>query len=277
MRSNDAGSGSPRRQRVHPQEGYPGRQRDPLPTRVQGLPELPPAYAAVVDAGLADLDLALPSDARAAIDGHVRLLLAWNAAINLTAIRDPVEIARLHVLDSLAAVPLVRRLGAERLLDLGSGGGFPGWPLAVAVPAPALLVDSVAKKVRFLGTVAAALDRPEVGVEAARAEALAADPRHRERWPLVTARAVASLAELVELAFPLLEQGGALLAWKRGELDHELAAAAPPIEALGGGRIEVEEVRVGGLDGHRLVAVRKDGRTSAGWPRDPATRRRRPW
>jgi 16S rRNA (guanine527-N7)-methyltransferase len=277
VRSNDAGSGSPRRQRVHPQEGYPGRQRDPLPTRVSGLPELPTTYAAALDAGLRELGLALPPDARAALDGHVRLLLAWNAAINLTAIRDPADVARLHVLDSLAAVAVVRRLGAGRLLDLGSGGGFPGWPLAVAVPAEALLVDSVGKKARFLETVAAALGRTDVAVAATRAEALAEDPRHREAWPLVTARAVSSLAELVELGFPLLRSGGTLLAWKRGELDAELAAAGPAIEALGSGEVDVHDVRVRGLEGHRLVAVRKRGRTPEGWPRDPATRRRRPW
>ena len=82
----------------------------------------------------AGLGIELPASARGAIDGHVRLLLAWNVAINLTAIRDPVEVARRHVLDSLAAVPAppARR---SAFVDIGSGGGFPGIPLAAALPA----------------------------------------------------------------------------------------------------------------------------------------------
>ena len=82
--------------------------REPLPTRVSDTPELPAAYHAVLDAGLPLLGAPLPDGARAIIDGHMRLLLAWTAAVNLTAIRDPEEAARLHVLDSLAALPLLR-------------------------------------------------------------------------------------------------------------------------------------------------------------------------
>jgi 16S rRNA (guanine527-N7)-methyltransferase len=120
------------------------RPRDPLPTRVQDLAPLPPGYGRVLDAGLGALNLELGTGQRAAIDAHIRLLLAWTAAINLTAVRDPEEVARLHVLDSLAAVSLLRDRDAAQLLDLGSGGGFPGLPLAVALPAErALLVDSV--------------------------------------------------------------------------------------------------------------------------------------
>ena len=106
----------------------------------------------------------------------------------------------------------------RRFLDLGSGGGYPGLPLALALPAErALLVDSIAKKAAFLEVaVAAAGVAGRVEIAAARAESLAADRRHRERWPAVTVRAVASLAELVELAFPLLAPGGVLVAWKRG-------------------------------------------------------------
>src|SRR5262249_44493498 len=114
-------------------------------------------------------------------------------AINLTAIREPSEVATAHVLDSLVAVPVLRGTGTHELLDLGSGGGYPGIPLAAALPADgALLVDSIAKKIGFLRTVVEATGLGgTVGVEASRAEALARDARHREAWPAVTARAVA--------------------------------------------------------------------------------------
>lgn len=275
---DDDGSGTrPRHRDSH--GSRQSRGHEPLPSRVEGLPFLPPSYAAAVDDGMRDLGLSLDPTVVEAIAGHVRLLLAWTASINLTAVRDPAEAARLHVVDSLAAVPLLRAAGIDRFVDLGSGGGFPGIPLAIALPARhALLVDSVAKKARFLGITAAALGVDDrVHVAAARAEALAGDPGQRERWPAVTARAVAPLAELVELAFPLLQTGGLLVAWKRGDIDPELAAAERAAAAAGGATFQVVDPRVTSLPRHVLVVVTKRGRTDARFPRDPAERRRRPW
>jgi 16S rRNA (guanine527-N7)-methyltransferase len=240
---------------------------------------LPRAYHAAVDDGLEQLRLDLPSAVREAIDGHVRLLLAWTVAINLTAVRDPVTVARLHVVDSLTAVPLLRERGVTRFVDLGSGGGFPGLPIALALPAErALLVESIGKKARFLGAAAAAVgaaDRVEVATT--RSEPLARRAEHRERWEAVTARAVGSLGDLVELAFPLLAVGGRLVAWKRGALGRELGAARRAVPALGGGRLDVLDAGVAELGGHVLVVVDKTGATDPRFPRDPAERRRRPW
>ena len=152
--SDDAGSdgGASRR----PEEGVVTRDREPLPTRVRDLPRLPAAYDERLSAGIATLGIDLTPEARAAIDDHLRLLLAWTEAINLTSIREPVAAATLHVLDSLAPVALLRDLGAGRLLDLGSGGGYPGIPLAAAIPADAVLVESTIKKARFLEVAVAA-------------------------------------------------------------------------------------------------------------------------
>ena len=263
---------------MQPQEGALDRPRDPLPTRVQDLPPLPDEYAGVLDDGIRELGIDLPEDARAVIDAHVRLLLAWTVAINLTAIRDPAEVARLHVLDSLAAVPHLRQRGVGRVLDLGSGGGFPGLPLAAALGADrALLVDSVGKKVQFLRTVikATGLER-RVAAEADRAEAVARDPRDREAWPAVTARAVTSLAELVELGLSLVAPGGVLVAWKRGPVQEELDNAAGALRALRADRVEVIPAGLSGLDGHCLVVVPRGGPIDVRFPRDPAERRRRP-
>ncbi|HET9520160.1 MAG TPA: 16S rRNA (guanine(527)-N(7))-methyltransferase RsmG [Candidatus Limnocylindrales bacterium] len=221
----------------------------------------------------------LTRDARAAIDGHVRLLVAWNVAINLTAIRDPAGIALRHVVDSLTAVPLVVERGIDGLLDLGSGGGFPGVPLAAALPLRRVaLVESIRKKAGFLQTATVATGlAPRTSVLASRAEQLAEDRGHRGAWPAVTARAVGTLADLCELAVPLLRVGGCLVAWKRGPIDAELVAARRAVVALGGGEIEVRDVTVPGLEGHHLVTVTKDGQTPPEFPRDPAARRRRPW
>ena len=217
--------------------------------------------------------------ARTLIEAHLRLLLVWNGAINLTAITDPAAIARLHVADSLAALPLLRGLPQATVLDLGSGGGFPGLALAAVLPAARFtLVESVGKKAAFLATSSAALGfGPRVHVVAARAEALAPGA-----WDVVTARAVGSLAELIELALPLLAPGGHLLAWKRGDLGEELAAGGRAAATLGGSRpaFHLHPPRLAaatGMVGHGIVVVRKDAPTPAGYPRDRAARGRRPW
>jgi 16S rRNA (guanine527-N7)-methyltransferase len=257
------------------------RRREPLPTRVQDTPGLPAAYADALDAGLGDLGLELDAAARTAIEGHVRLLLAWTAAINLTAIREPAAVARGHVIDSLSALPVISARSPRRLLDIGSGGGFPGLPLAAALgDADVTLLEPVGKKARFLSTVATATGLAHrVTVDAHRAEEVARDPDGRGRWDLVSARAVASTADLVELAFPLLAPSGALVAWKRGDLAAELEATRHAIDALGGGTLDVVDVDVRGLDGHRLVIATRGGRGTVpeAYPRDPGQRRRRPW
>lgn len=273
--------------RVSDGVGGGAHEREPLPTRSSPLPPLPPAFDAALREGLDALGLVLPAPTVAALGAHARLLLAWNAAINLTAIREPAGVARGHLVDSLAALPLLRERGVDRFVDIGTGGGFPGLPLAVALPASrALLVDSIGKKVRFTATAVADLEAAgalapgAVEARAARAETLAAEPAHRERWPAVLARAVSALPELAELAFPLLRPGGILVAWKREPLGDELAGTRSLLRALGGGRIEVRPGDAGGavagLEDHRLVVVEKAGPTPARFPRPPAERRRGP-
>ena len=255
------------------------RPREPLPTRVEDTPELPIEFGAALEGGLEALRLTLSPAVRAAIDGHVRLLLAWTEAINLTGIREPASVAVAHVVDSLTGAAILRERGIDRFIDLGSGGGYPGLPLAAALPAArALLLEPVAKRAAFLSVVASATGLAgTVEAAAVRAEALAVNGRHRGRWPGVTVRAVAGLAELIELAFPLLEPGGSLVAWKSGDLETESAAAERAIDALGGGSLEVRPVAVDGLNRHRLVVATSRGRVPPGYPRDPGARKRRPW
>ena len=255
------------------------RPREPLPTRVAETPDLPPAYLDALERGLDALGLSLTTSARAAIDGHARLLLAWTQSVNLTAIREPAEVALRHVVDSLSGLAILREQRVDRFVDLGSGGGYPALPLATALPAArVLLAEPIGKKAAFLKTVIEATDlQGTVEAAAVRAESLAGDSRHRGQWPAVMARAVAGLAELIELAFPLLAPGGILIAWKRGDLATELAAAEHAVAALGGGRLDVHPVDVPGLEGHCLVIATARGRAPEAYPRDPGTRKRRPW
>ena len=206
------------------------------------LPELSPAETAIITA-------------------HLRLLDAWNPAINLTRVSDPVERATRHLLDSLVAAPHIERLipdGRGKIADLGSGGGFPGLPLAARLLSrhdglSMTLIESIGKKVRFLEavTVASGL-APRLRVAHARAEELAHGGG--VRFDVITARAIAPLGELIRLAAPLLTPTGSLLAWKRAGSDWsaELSAAT---SLIGSSAIEVGEVNVAALQGALLVRV----------------------
>jgi len=285
------------------------RGRAPLPTDVEACPPIEPAFRDALEGALIGLGIRLSPAAQAGIEAHARLLMAWNVAINLTAIRDPGAIALEHVADSLTAVAIMEavELGVRpALLDLGSGAGYPGLPLGVALPAGHLtLVDSVAKKARFLqvagdAALGAAADRgldgPTLEVVAERAESVAHDHRHRGRYDIVTARAVGSLTELVELGLPMLRPGGRLVAWKREvetvsaggggsatttqrttvrpDLAGELAGAERLLTRLGGAIERVVRVVLPGLEDHRLVVVRSEHLAPAIYPRSPTERRR---
>jgi 16S rRNA (guanine527-N7)-methyltransferase len=272
----------------------PGRA--PLPTTLDALPGIDAAYEEALDGVLAELGLDPPVAVRAALQVHARALLAWNAAINLTAIREPAEVAILHVADSLSALPALASGSPPRpaLLDIGSGSGFPGLAVGVGLPAGRLaLVDSVAKKARFLSAAAslviesmgsAGAPAPDVEIHAERVEDLAGEPGHREAYDVVTVRAVGTLAEVAELGLPLLRPGGSLVAWKRerrdaaGGLANELRDAGRIIREAGGGRPVVIAPPSAMLETHRLVVVRKVRTTPAWLPRPPAARRssRRP-
>ena len=250
--------------------------RDPLPTDVAGLPDLPDAFHDALDRAIPPMAMTLEPAARTAIEAHVRLLIAWNSRLNLTAIRDPVAIAIDHVADSLSAIPLLRESSVRQVLDLGSGGGFPGLPIAAVLPAGrALLVDSIAKKARFLAAaVKAAGLAGTTGVATARAEDLARGEQ-RERWPAVVARAVGSVADVAEIGLSLTAVGGILVIWKRRPIEAELAEAADLVEALGGGPSRLLASNVPERPDNVLVVVAKVRRTPPDYPRDPALRRRR--
>jgi 16S rRNA (guanine527-N7)-methyltransferase len=269
--------------------------RRELPTDPALIEPMGDGFDSELEAGLAELGLgatrAAGTPARRSYEAHGRLLRDWNAAINLTAIREPADVARRHVIDSLSAVPRLSELvppGAT-LLDIGSGGGYPGLPLAAALPLSRVgLLDSVGKKARFLGVAGAAVAAilaedderaPQIEAIAERAEDLAEEPELRGAWNVVVTRAVGSLAEVVELSLPLAREGGLVVAWKReeerGGLRAELREAGSIMRAAGGGRPEVVTIEAAALPGHRLVIVPKVRSTPASYPRPAGARHRR--
>lgn len=225
------------------------------------------------------LSVGLPGGFLDRAERFVALLLRANRDVNLTRVVEPADVARLHLLDALAALPLLDAAVADRVIDLGSGGGVPAIPLALARPdVEWVLVDSVRKKSVILAAFVEALGLDNAAVLDERAETLGRDAAHRERYALVTARACAPLPVLAELALPLLRVGGELLAWK-GPLsaeDDEVRRGRVAIGQLGGGPVRIDPAGPAALGGHTFVVVPKRGATPARFPRRPGEPSRRP-
>ncbi len=198
-----------------------------------------------LESGLAALHLSLPADAVTKLLDYVALLARWNSAYNLTAVRDPAEMVTRHLLDSLAVAPYVT---GTTLADLGTGPGLPGIPLAIVAPQREVtLVDSNGKKVRFLREAVRALKLANAHAREARVEAVQGE------FDCITARAFASLGEMLAWGGHLLTQNGTWLALKGRFPEDELAAVPPTF------RVEaVHQLTVPGLDAERhLVVLRR--------------------
>jgi 16S rRNA (guanine527-N7)-methyltransferase len=178
--------------------------------------------------------------------------------------------------DSLAALPYLP-LETEKLVDIGSGAGLPGLALKIVRPRiKVTLIESINKKATFLSQTATRLALTDVTVCPRRAEEVGQDPLFREQFPVATARAVASLAVLLELALPLITVGGRLLAYKGPGLADELAAAQRALAELGGEVAEIQEFSLAGGERRSLAVVAKVAPTPAKYPRPPGRPAKRP-
>ena len=218
----------------------------------------------ILTAGLQDLQL--PITGVDALLQYADALLETNKVMNLTAITDPADVATLHFLDSAALLNLADFSG-KRVVDVGTGAGFPGMPLRILEPSIRLtLLDSLGKRIHFLQGVCDQLGFADVNCVHARAEEFAA--QHRESFDIATSRAVASLPLLAELSLPLVKVGGYFLPMKAVDSDEELASAARAINTLGGRLKEVKDYRIPGTEvTHRLVVIEKVKPSPAKYPR----------
>ncbi|MGI8805577.1 MAG: 16S rRNA (guanine(527)-N(7))-methyltransferase RsmG [Thermoleophilaceae bacterium] len=194
-----------------------------------------------------------------------------------TAVRDPVEIADRHVAAALAALELESVRAARRIVDVGSGAGFPGLPLAIALPAAWIdLLEASRRKCRVIERLIAAATVSNARAVATRAETWA-DGEGRDAYDLVTVRAVAGLAVLVEYAAPLLRPGGVLVAWKGRREAAEERAGAAAAATVGLGPVEVIGVKpFPTAHDHHLHVFAKVSTTPPGFPRRPGRAAKRP-
>jgi 16S rRNA (guanine527-N7)-methyltransferase len=199
---------------------------------------------------------------------YIDLLIEANRRMNLTRIADQGAAEVQHVGDALTVLPYLPK-EAHRLVDVGSGGGVPGIPLAAARPdVSVVLVEATGKKAAFLAETAKALGLANVRVLNERAEA-AGRGELREACDVAVARAVGALDFLVEWCLPLVKKGGRMLAMKGARIAEELPAAQRAIRLLGGGEAVVHPVVLPGAEHHVVVEIPKVGRTLEKYPRDP--------
>ena len=197
---------------------------------------------------------------------YFRLLREWNEKVNLTAVLDDEGIAVRHLLDSLTLLPYISN--GRRLIDVGTGAGFPGLPLKIARPdLEVVLLDSLAKRVKFLDIVIGDLRLDGIIARHGRAEEAARLPLMRQQFDIATARAVASLPVLCEYCLPFVRIGGEFLAMK-GQTAEDWQSARRAIRILGGELSDVQEFDLPGTDMKRtILVIRKIAPTPPAYPR----------
>jgi len=202
----------------------------------------------------------------------------WNLRVNLTAVTDPLEITVKHFLDSLSCLLALKPRAGDKLIDVGSGAGFPGIPLKIACPQIRLnLVESIGKKAEFCRHIVQLLGLEGVQVIQARAEQLGRDPEYRGRHDWAVARAVARLPVLLEYLLPLLRVGGVAIAQKGESGPSEAIQAQTALGILGGELQRVVPVELPGASETRyLIVVNKINETPAKYPRRPGIAAKRP-
>ncbi|MBR1645402.1 MAG: 16S rRNA (guanine(527)-N(7))-methyltransferase RsmG [Selenomonadaceae bacterium] len=198
-----------------------------------------------------------------------RLVIEQNRTMNLTTITEPRDFAIKHVIDSLSAWDDKIFRGDEKLLDVGTGAGFPAIPLKIFRPQLKMfLIDSLNKRVEFLKRVVTELELDDVEIFHGRAEELARQKFFREQFEIVTSRAVARLNILAEYCLPFVKVGGKFVALKGKNFSEELDEARAAIKILGGGQILIREPKLPLLDESRAVIyVDKKKSTSEKFPR----------
>jgi len=209
---------------------------------------------------------------------YYQILIDWNQRINLTAIVDFKDVQVKHFLDSLSVATVLSDISdGQRLLDVGTGAGFPGIPLKILFPSlQVVLLESVTKKIKFLTHLVSQLGLQGVEIINDRAENLGHNTSYRELFEIVVSRAVAPLPTLYELTLPFCTLDGISIAQKKGGIDKEIESSKTALKILGGQLEEVRKVNLPEIGERLLLVARKVTPTPPSYPRRPGVPSKHP-
>ena len=207
---------------------------------------------------------------------YMKLLIDWNEKINLTAITEPEEIITKHFIDSLTILKYIKN--DYKVVDVGTGAGFPGIPLCIMNPTIKMtLVDSLNKRLIFLQEVVNTLKLKNIEIVHARAEELGQNIKYRETFDVATSRAVANLSTLSEYLIPLVKINGKIISMKASNAKQEIDEAQNAIQILGGQIESIEEFNLPESDiGRTVIIINKNKPTSKKYPRKAGTPSKEP-
>ena len=224
------------------------------------------------------LNITVNNETFTKFEKYMQLVLRWNEKVNLTAITNEDDFIKKHFIDSILCAGFDEFKNAETVIDVGTGAGFPGVPLALMFPVKQfLLIDSVGKKIKILGEILVELEISNVTLLHCRAEELAHKSEYRENFDICVSRAVANLAALSEYCLPFVRLGGNFIAYKGSDAAEELAGAEGAIKILGGGIAEIKKAELENFNfDHNFVIIKKKQGTPEKYPRKTGTPAKKP-
>ncbi len=226
-------------------------------------------YYKLFEKACEDVDIKFNEDMYNKFMKYKELIKEWNEKVNLTAITDDEEIVKKHFIDSIKVLKNDGLKQGNKVIDIGTGGGFPGIPLKIVLPDIEItLLDSLNKRIKFLNIVIEELELKNIETIHGRAEDFGQNPKYREKYDYAVSRAVANLTSLSEFCIPFVKVDGKFLAMKGPAVEEELNDAKKAINVLGGEIKVVDNVVVEGSDlNHNLVCILKKKVTPKKYPR----------